>query len=175
VCPTAPVPTCIDAGKHSLLIRDNVINDRDIFKWKWAKGGAFDQIDLGDPESTTSYTLCVYDSSGGVDSLATSFAIAPGSNWTDIDPKGFKYKDKFRTSSGVLKAQIRTGDLGRTKALVIAKGGNVPMPAPFGPTFFEQSPRVTVQLHNDATSTCLGSEFTSNKKNTTAIFKATAP
>ncbi len=174
-CPNEPVATCLDAGKHTLLLKDHVINDRDIFKWKWAKGGALDQTNLGDPDSTTNYTLCVYDSSGGIDFLATSLSIAPGPKWTNKDPKGFLYKDKFSTSSGVKKAQLRTGVIGRSRALVVAKGAHTPLPAPAGATFFEQSPRVTVQLHNDSTPTCLGSEFTTATKNITNIFRAKAP
>ena len=175
VCPTVPSPSCVNAGKHTLLIKDNTINTRDILKWKWAKGAPVVQADLGNPDSTTGYTMCIYDSSGGADFLATSLTIDPGAFWTNQNPKGFRYKDKIGTSSGVQKVRLRTGALGKTLAQVVGKGGNLPLPAPAGATFFEMSPRVTVQLFNDDTSLCYGSEFTSAKKNTSTLFKAKAP
>ena len=173
-CPTQPT-SCLDAGKHSLLIRNSVLDVRDSLKWKWTKGSPFDHSDTGLLDVSHPLTVCVYDSIGGVDFLATALEIAPGTKWTSQAPKGFKYKDPARLSGGVLRAQLRAGPIGKTKAFLVASGGNLLLPAPAGATFFEQSPRVTVQLRNDETGTCWGSEFTTNTKNRPDLFKAKTP
>jgi hypothetical protein len=131
---------------------------------------------LGNPDTTASYALSIYDSTASVDQLVGGVQIAPNANWESKDPKGWKYKDKTGTEGGVQKAQLKTGDAGKSKAQVKAKGLNLTLPAPVsGTEFFDQDPRVTVQLVNDETPTCWTSEFTTAKKNTSEQFKAKSP
>ena len=67
-------------------------------------------------------------------------------------------------------------DVNKAKALLKAKGVNVPMPAPFsGTEFFDQDTTVTAQLFNSDTGTCWTTEFTAAKKNKVDRFKAKSP
>ena len=124
------------------------------------------------------YTLCIYDETGGVPSLATSLTIEPNLNWDDKNPKGFSYKDTAGAEDGVTKANLKTGAVEKASVSVSAKGLNIPMPAPVSLTeFFDLDTTVTVQLVNDETSTCWTSEFTAAgmKKNDPTQFKAKTP
>jgi len=171
-----PATGCLVPTKASLTIKDNDSDDKDSLKWSWGGGGPVLQGDLGDPSSTTTYTLCVSDSTGGVDRLVAQAVIAPGSAWTDKDPKGWSYVDKTGASSGVTRATIGAGDAGKAKAQVAAKGAALQMPAAFSAAeMFDQDTRVTVQLFTSAGPTCWTSEFTTTKKNTTAAFQAKLP
>jgi len=170
---TRPATTCVTGSVAGLQIKDQLTKPKDQLKWKLAKGASFGQGALGDPSSTTTYTVCVYDTSATVPSLATSMTVAPGANWQSKSPKGWQFKDKLGASDGVQKIKLKTGNLGKTKVQVIAKGGNLPTPTPFSSTaFFAQDPTVTIQMFNSDTSTCWSSEFPTALKNTVSQFKA---
>ena len=62
-------------------------------KFKWNKGEAVDQVDFGDPDTTTNYALCVYDSDLAVVSLAPTIDVRPNAAWLSKDPNGWQYKD----------------------------------------------------------------------------------
>jgi probable HAF family extracellular repeat protein len=175
-CPLTPAATCLGGPKASLQVIDNADDTKDQIKWRWAGGPAVSQVDLGDPQSDTPYTLCVYDSTSGTDVLVDNLRIDPNVNWTDKDPRGWSYKDTLGAESSVSKAQIKTGDAGKTKVQIRAKGPSILLSPPFDENeFFDQGTRVTVQLFNDATSTCWTSEFTTATKNDSTKFKAKTP
>jgi len=138
-----------------------VNGDQILFKWK--NGAATDVAALGDPQSgATDYALCAYDSSAGVASRIAALRI-PGGRTCGSKPcwiflpngKGYKYNDSSRLPDGVQKVLIRTGENGRAKVLVKAKGGAVPNPS----LPLQQDPRVTVQLVNTL-GECWGADFT---------------
>ena len=71
-CPPVPSTVCLESAKALLQVKDNAADTRDQIKWKWSGGAAVVQGNLGNPGSATTYTLCVYDSTGGVDVLVGS-------------------------------------------------------------------------------------------------------
>ncbi len=174
-CEDEPRSGCLAAGKAKLQVKDNADDGKDQIKWKWGKGAAFDQDDVGSPVTETTYTLCIYDSTGDIDSLATSLTVAPGASWEDKAPKGAKYKDKTGGSDGVTGAQLKPHVEGKTKVKLKAKGTSIPMPVPIaGDEFFDLDTTVTAQLLN-RNGICWTAEFTEAKKNTGDKFKASAP
>ena len=54
--------------------------------------------------------------------------MQPGVGWDDKSPKGFRYKSKIGLSAGVTKVQFKTGDAGKTKVQLQAKGANLVLP-----------------------------------------------
>jgi hypothetical protein len=171
-----PATGCITGTGASLQVKDNSDDTKDQLKWKLPKGGLVVQADLGEPITTRTYVLCIYDETASVPSLQASLQIAPGVSWTSKDPKGFSYADKAGTSDGVTKALLKTGAAGKSLASVSAKGVNIPTFAPLSATeLFDQHTKVIVQLVNDQTSQCWSSEFTAAKKNTAEQFQAKAP
>jgi len=85
--------------------------------------------------------------------------IPSGASWQPKGNNGFQYKDKTTVASGVKKLRLRAAAAGKAKVTLQAKGVNIPMPTPVGPSlFFNQDPSVTVQLLNDA-GLCWSSSF----------------
>ena len=160
----APATGCLTAGKSLVLIKDSTDDGKDKLLWKWIKGAAFTQMDLGDPTSNASYALCVY--AGTANALIADAALPPGPSWSAIGDKGYKFKGT--SPDGLSLALLKGGAAGKSKAL--AKGKGAALPDPTLPVAYP----VTVQLKKDGSPLCLESTFTSanEKKNTDTQFKA---
>ncbi len=170
-----PVLTCLTAERGGFQVKDNADDAKDQLRWKWQKGEQTDQLDFGDPLNATSYTLCVYDTSGGSSSLATSLQVDANGFWQSYDPKGWSLKDSTGTYDGVQQIKLKPGAIGKSKAQLKARGANLATPVPVdASTFFAQDPNVTVQLLNSE-GVCWTSEFTTNLLNTQEQFKAKTP
>ena len=172
----APAIACLPAGKSSFQLKKGATDEKDQLKWTWGAGPLLSQNDFGDPDTTATYTLCVYDSSGGSTSLATALEIGPSLLWIDKTPKGWSFADKAKTFDGVSKAQLRPGAAGKSKAQVKAGGINIPMPVPASASqYFAQQPNVSVQLVNNQTATCMGATYTTATTNDGVQFKTKMP
>jgi hypothetical protein len=165
-CPNEPT-NCVTALKSKVLIKNKADDTKDKLVWKWTKGGATVVGDFADPTTTAQYALCFYE--GATSTLIGAAEIAPGSNWSPIGTKGYKYKDTTGSSDGVTKVLVKSGANGKSKALVKGKGANLP---DFTMPLDTASPGVVIQLRNNSTGKCLTSAFTTPKKNDAAQFKA---
>lgn len=147
---SGPSPSCLLPGKTLWDVTDKADSSKDKVKWKWLKGDATVLADFGDPFTSTEYTLCVYDESGSTPSLTTSINLPPNGAWK-ANSKGFKYVDKTLVFDGIKKIGLQSGEAGKAKVDVQAKGLNINPPlAPFdGTSFYDQDGKVTVQLINN--------------------------
>lgn len=133
-CATGPLATCrrpVRAGKALLSVKDETVDLNDKLTWKWLAGAATSVDDFGDPLSTTSYQLCVYDGAG--DTIARASAPAGGvcdgrPCWTS---KGAKrsYRSRERGPNGrprsSLKLTLAAGADGKAKILAKARGSHL--------------------------------------------------
>ncbi len=175
LCGAAPVGGCLSAGAAARIL-DSSDDKQDTLRWKWSRGERALQSDLGAPATSTTYTLCMYDSIGGVDSLVGALKIDPNANWNDEAPDGWRYLDAGGAEDGVGKLQLRIAPSGRSLVQVIAKGTNLPLPPAVSATeLFALDSTVTFQLLNDATSTCWTSQFTTARRNQPDRFIARTP
>jgi hypothetical protein len=177
-CVNAQTPrdpgTCLVAPSTKFQITNSAKPGKDKLSWRWGRGDGFALTDLGTPNANTGYTLCVYDTAATVSSLKASIDIAPSATrWQSRDSSRLQYKDKSGASEGVLRAQLITGDSGKTKVGIGAGGPNLVLPAPAGASFFSQDVNVVVQLVNGA-GACWTSRFTADdtRTNDAASFKA---
>jgi hypothetical protein len=179
----APRTTCKQApGKSVFIVKDSTPNTKDKVIWKLLQGPATSEADFEDPTSgAPNYTLCVYDESAGVPSLAFD-STAPGGGlckngkpcWTPTGgiPNGYKYSDKFLTPDGILKMTLRAGNAGRSKIVLTAKGFLLGLPAAAtAGQFFHQDSALTVQLVQDD-GDCWGASFSAAVENDASQFKA---
>src|SRR5579862_6286432 len=171
---TSPRVGCRTAQKATLLIKENGIAAKNKLVWKWIKGQQTTFADFGNlgvPSGTTAYTLCVYQNTSATPAGVIGLMVPDSSTkWTVIGSnKGYKYKDPSGTDAGVTKMLLKAGATGKAKALMKAKGSNMPA-ATLGLT----TP-VVAQLVNSENNICYTTQFNSTKKNTTAEFKAKAP
>jgi len=179
VCAAAPQSGCIVPAKAGFQIKQT-IGDASKSTLKWKVGGGdltVMQADLGDPTTSTSWTLCIYDRTAGVPEWVGDLTVDWNSFWTSIDPKGWKYEDKTASQDGVTAVQVKTGAAGTTKAQLKGKGANLSLPAPFDVNaIFDQDTSVTVQLVKGGPGAplCWTSDFavSDTLSNSATLFKA---
>ena len=175
-------PSCNDALVGALTIsnRDDVMG-RDKLKWRWSKSATKTPItllDVGDPLNTTTYDLCVYDTScpepcpdpelGAIRTLRARVTVPPSMLWRDLSNKGrFIYRDP-PASSGVSLVKMKIGT--EPGVGVKANRTNLVLSAVNENQFFEQTPNVIVQLVNSAGG-CWNSTFTTSVRNTSRSFR----
>lgn len=165
---SSPLPGCLTStqpGKGLLLLKDAFGGKKDKMIWKLLKGQETTGIDLGNPMVATDYLLCVYDHTGGVDTVVMSMEIPSGADWI-ATTKGFKYNDADAASGGIRSAQINTGSDGLAKIIIKGRGLALPMTE-----LDEIDLPLTVQLSNDVA--CWQSTFENDVlKLTPELFKA---
>ena len=145
---TAPRSPCHTAGSGSFTLQDPSVPAKRRLGWKWLHGDTT-LAELGDPVAgTTSFTLCAYDTSASVPTVALR-ATAPAGGlchgrpcWKTTGGTGFKYADRDRTPDGLLGIVLRSGAAGRARITLKGKGDRLATPA----LPLTQDPRVTVQL-----------------------------
>jgi len=186
-CPATPAAGCRTAEKGLLEIKDHSDPAKDSLLWKWIRGAATTQTELGaDPvNGTTSYAVCVYDQSAGVPSLAVQMRVnrsgdvcagKPCFKALGGDPpggKGWKYKDRDSASEGVLRMLLKGGSAGKAKIIVKAKGSALPLPTPVGEdSYLTQDANVIAQLISSDGGVCFETTFsTPAQKNVEDQFK----
>ncbi len=125
--PTVPL-------KSELQFKDKSPNKRDTAGWKWVRGAATQLGDFGDPTTTTSYALCVYQGSSATGALLFETDAPAGgichtkACWKAIFGKGYKYTDRDATPNGDISTMLRAGDVGKARALVKGKGEHMTLP-----------------------------------------------
>jgi hypothetical protein len=131
-CASAPAASCRVSTvpeKSKLLVVDAADDAYDLVRWIWSRGEATAAGDFGDPTTSTSFALCLYDDAGTL--LYGSLIEAGGTCgtkpcWkalgTPPGSAGFKYKSKTREPHGIAKLTLKPGDAGKAK--IVAKGGH---------------------------------------------------
>ncbi len=170
VADATPLPGCalgLRAGKGLLLLKDKANDKSDKLIWKWLKGAQTTLGDFANPPSGTDYLLCLYDQTGGVDTVLMSLEIPGGASWS-AKGGGFKYTDKSAAADGVKVALLKEGAAGKAKIIVKGKGVALPMT-----DLSALDLPLLVQLSNG--STCWQSTFQGNVlKSSSELFKARA-
>lgn len=154
-------PTASD--RATLLLSDSADAARDKLVWKWTKGEAVALAELGEPDTTTTYALCLYDASANPQPR-WSAVLPPGPRWSEANT-GYRFRDRDGTTSGLQSVKLKAGDLGKTSASVSGKGTGLappPLPLPLP---------VTVQLRN-SDGACWGATFGEASRNDATTFKA---
>jgi len=185
-CPAAPDPGCrqpIQPRAAKLILKDSAQAGKARVVWKWGKGEVTSAADLGDPVTTSHYSLCLYDAGAGVQPRMTAAIPADGlcfgthpndavPCWNASGSSGerFRYLDRNSstglTPDGVERLKIQAGEEGRAKAQV--KGRGVPLQMPALPMVAP----VLAQLRNLETGACFQAVYSTPNKNDPAQFKA---
>ena len=130
--------------------------------------------ELGNPLTTTRYSLCIWDGRSGTPTLVTHADVAAGAGWTTKGTTRVNYKDSHALQDGVSKIALRVGADGKAQASLQAKGVEVPVPTAASLSVrFEANPAVTVQLISSI-GTCWQSTFTTPDFRTNSLPKTQA-
>lgn len=129
VCPDAPDPTCVAAGKGKLKINERKAGKERLKASIQKISAATEPSDFGDPVSVaTAYYTCIYD---GADALVAELAVARAGDtcgpkakpcWRDTK-SGYQFLDPDAASDGMKKMVIRSGGAGKGK-ITLAAGNN---------------------------------------------------
>jgi DNA-binding beta-propeller fold protein YncE len=137
-CAPAPLAGChvpTRSGAASLMVIDQA-GERDQLKLRWTRGTAVTRAELGEPDVSTEYAVCVYDAAGP--QPVTSLLVPPGIScfrdgletfptlcW-EWRAQGFAYRNRERTPDGVALMSVKPGGDGETSLRVQANKGAVP-------------------------------------------------
>jgi cysteine-rich repeat protein len=142
-----------EPGRSKLSIKDKTGGNRDKFEWNF-RGQATSVIEFGNPTSSASYVICLYDASGNLQPILNLDAPA-GTAW---EPKstGYVYKSKLLTPDGLTAATLREGaEDGKTQVRFKGQRTNLLLP----PGLPLVAP-VVVQVRNTDTSVCWEATYT---------------
>lgn len=112
--------------------------DTRVLKWRWKRGDATTDAEIGRPDIDVDYVLCMYDESNGPPSLIFE-SVAPSAGdcagapcWRQKGPR-FMYKDRDGTPRGLTSLAIKSGESGRSEISAVGRGSRLPLlpiPAP---------------------------------------------
>ncbi len=170
-----PNPACREAGLAQLVIRNrDDIPGKDKLKWKWSRSlQTTDQAAFGTPDTTTTYDLCIYDTSTDLSDVVTGrlvarLSIPPSPSWDERGSNKWLYKNLSGPPDGITLAKLRSGGAGAIG--LKAAPNNLNLTALGPDVFFAQDPTVAVQLSNSE-GQCWFAEFDTAKKNTVNKFR----
>lgn len=163
----APAVGCKGSALNgaSLLLDDRTSDTRDRLTWAWRKGAATTFADFGNPTVATPYTICLYDTIGGVPQRRFTQSIPPGARWKAYS-RGFRYRDSALTYGGINSITLTEGATGR--ASVQVQGHGQPLALPMLP--LQRQPNVIMQLLSD--NACWSATYSTATENSPTRFKA---
>jgi len=163
-CRPAPQTGCQPAAPQ----RAAILLAKGRLTWRWAGRAAVAASDFGDPATTTSYLLCIYDALGRESSAqAPAGGLCRGRPcWRQLGWVGFRYGDRDALPDGLVKISLAAGGPGRARIQVAAGTPNLHLPTlPFATP-------VLVQMQQTDGSGCWEATYTTGVTNTTGEFKA---
>ncbi|HYD49457.1 MAG TPA: IPT/TIG domain-containing protein [Terriglobales bacterium] len=129
-CAPLPLSTCGSLPASSLRMSHPSAAEDRFLQWKWSNMPAV-AGEFGDPTTTSSYVLCVYED--GVPVMQR--VLLPGGVcqkkgcWTSSSRK-LRYKDKSGSADGLVDLTISMG--ATSKVSLTGKGAGLDLPLPFG-------------------------------------------
>ena len=168
ICPLTPQAGCRTPTTFKRRLR--ISDQRDIVTWRWRTTGDIAVADFGDPVNTTDYSLCVY--AGASPTRVLELKAPAGGTcagkpcWKSRGAKGFRYKDKDKTPTGVSRLVLRTKVSALADLVLRARGPLIPFPA------LPLTQPVIAQLIKSDGPECWEADYTAPPlKNTNQVFQ----
>jgi hypothetical protein len=143
-CPSSPTLGCSVSAAGSLSIEKHAAPAKSRLAWAIGWGnGAPTQSSFGDPTTTTSYSLCVYDG----DALKLEANVEPSATlWTRAGSTGYRYENPS-PKEGITAIKEQSGPDAAVAISVKGRGESLALPdaAVAGASYFDPANRVTVQ------------------------------
>jgi hypothetical protein len=176
-CPSRPKVGCAVASSSRIVVRDEFDDSKDRLVWRWRGTAKSPELEIGDPSQSTTVGLCVYDSFEGHHILITKLRVEPGEAWSRRKSGAWHFKSSGQSSAGVTRIAAKTGQSGKTRLGVKARGKRLPFPLEPATKskLYHKDRDVLVQLVTDASDACWTSAFPTAAENSTVSFVAPAP
>jgi len=160
-------------GEHRPAVLKKATNPKvSRLTWRFARGPLTTEQDLGDPFTTDSYAVCLYDGSANTQPLYAAAVPAGGACgsvacWRELGFGGVDYYDpKLQFVDGITQIRVTPGNPGRSRALVRGRGTRLALPdTPL-------TTPVTLQLQGSHGECWSGTFATQIAKNADGAFKA---
>lgn len=170
-CVEEPTFFCgsLSLGRSQLRLRDQTDDRGDALSWQLVPDDGVSIGELGNPRSTTSYEVCVYEDFG-FGRLLAGLEVPAGTGCNGDGcwkPRrsGFLYTDKSGRQDGVRSMKLSTGKPGKGKLAVKAKGAGI------GLASLPAAPPVLVQVQS-SDGACWESYYDDPKRNDPLGFDA---
>jgi hypothetical protein len=136
-CSPTPLAGCREttvAGSGVLNFKKSSNPARSRLTWRFARGPQATPQDFGDPFTTDSYSVCLYDGSASPQPLYD--AAVPGNGacgtipcWRELSGQRVAYFDvKAQFVNGITEIRLSPGNAGRSRAMVKGKGSRLVLP-----------------------------------------------
>lgn len=184
--PTGPATACVEAwGGGALLVRESAPGHERLIV-RMSRGPALAQSQLGNPLAPggTGYTLCLFDDADAlaarltVDRAGQDCGTAPCWRPAGAPPpegRGFRYRDRSASASGVFRLLLKGGAAGRSSVLLKARNdagrGQTSLPSGIAAAL-AGSAGATAQLVADDGSACLSLGLGRVSASSPILFKA---
>ena len=167
VPPTGSVCSPAVPGRSSIVLRNSSDPLGDKVVWKWRGLAGLDKSELGAPQSSTGFTLCVFDPAGlRLSATATAGGLCAGrACWRDL-PAGFRYTNPAASPGGVQKLQAHAGGSGQGRFAVRGRGGALQL------TSLGLVPKVTVRLRRSDGGGCWEAVYSTSVASDALQFRA---
>src|SRR5262249_41355481 len=137
-------------------LKDRTPDRSDSITWRWVKGPVTPLSDYGDPLTSDTYTLCLYDAG-----VLKASATAPAGGlcrglpcWRNLGTK-LVYNNRDMSADGARSVKLKEGLIaGRPSITFVAKGDKIVMP----PLNSLNGP-ITVQLQRSGGGPCFGATY----------------
>jgi hypothetical protein len=159
------------------VVRDEADDSKDRLVWRWHGTTKSNELEIGDPLQETTVGLCLYDSFEGHRFLLASLRVEPGASWSRRKSGAWHYRSTGQTSPGVTRIAAKTGESGKTRLGLKARGKRVPLPREPATRskLYHKDRDVLVQLITSANARCWTSSFATAAENSKVAFVAPAP
>jgi hypothetical protein len=125
---------CDGGGRSAIRLVDDVVDRRDQVSARVGLGDYVAPLDFGDPRTSTSWNVCVFQDFGFGD-LLTSLSVPAGGTcggkpcWRPT-AHGYRYKDRTAARYGVKRLELTAGRGGRVDVRAAGAGVSLaPLPA----------------------------------------------
>ncbi len=125
VCPPTAFAACRQQttrsrGRLSIDDWSTRYNKKDRFEWVWRRGQATALADFGDPSTTTSYAVCLYDGNG---TPVFRASVAAGNGWRRFRT-ALDFTDRSLVQAGIRKISLRSrsDQPGRASIRIVGRG-----------------------------------------------------
>ena len=169
-CVADVAPACLPAGSgmSAVTVKPRELA-ADSMLWTWRSPTGLPFSGFGDPTTSTSYALCLYDRSAGVDSIAVALEIPAGGVcknhpcWTANDD-GFRFR---RITPNKIQLKLRAGDGKDGQIRLRVRRGWVRSAGPP----YAQDPNVLIQLRTSDAG-CWEATYSDSSRNLVSSFRA---
>ena len=155
----APGSVCRAARRATLALSRPTNAKKRSLAWHWTADAAVDQVDFGDPTTSTPVGFCLLSGTQPV----ARFRLPAGAGWK-AGKKNIVYRDPTRAIGGISQITLTPGAAGKAKIAVAASGAGLDITLPLALP-------VTARLQRGDSAACWESQLTVSK-NDARRFKA---